>query len=324
VTRDPRRQQLRRVCWTREFGPAPGAADAMPPSTQPNERMPPAQRTTAARPCPALPDELCAKIVHMLVPEALLASALLNQLFARLCADQQIWRQHCTKRWSGSLPPTNDYRAHYMKRCALEDHLALPDPADPKNWPFHLVISVLGHDGEPTLTHLNWSLPLREARRVNNQALNNLALSWRVDDVHVDRMANIGACYLWGADERLCQLVPSLEHQEYGHPLRQKQIDYHGELNKWYYRQRLDVPTELVLGQQGWKLDNGSGGDLVVHAGILFWVTGDSDTGQRQAMIQLHFLATDHIGGQPLTRCLKAAEWPALFSILPWGKPLPV
>ena len=57
---------------------------------------------------------------------------------ATCLADQRFWEQLCTNRWHDAVPPTLDYRAHYVKQRALEKHTATPDWRDQ----FHLLLDV--------------------------------------------------------------------------------------------------------------------------------------------------------------------------------------
>ena len=66
-----------------------------------------------------LPEELCDVIVHHMEPSTLLAALHLNKTYLRLCTSQELWRAHAERRWGQGVPPTTDYRRHYVQRSTM-------------------------------------------------------------------------------------------------------------------------------------------------------------------------------------------------------------
>ena len=168
---------------------------------------------------PTLPEELCDVIVHHMEPSTLLAALHLNKTYLRLCTSQELWRAHAERRWGQGVPPTTDYRRHYVQRSTMELGKPVLDPRDRANWGMSLLLDVLDPDSGDSV--LKCCLKLADARvsdydgEVREGLNGGFTLQWRLPDA-TPVMGGVGACFLWAADERMCQLTPSLANRSHG------------------------------------------------------------------------------------------------------------
>jgi len=83
---------------------------------------------------PVLSEDLYRAIVEAMAPEVLLGAALrLNKLFLRLCTSESLWQAVCDRHWPGGVPPSSDYRRHFVLRSALDRRSPPPDLGSPAN-----------------------------------------------------------------------------------------------------------------------------------------------------------------------------------------------
>jgi len=175
---------------------------------------------------PVLSEDLYRAIVEAMAPELLLGAALrLNKLSLRLCTSESLWKAVCDRRWPGGVPPSSDYRRHFVLRIALDRRSAPPDPGSPANWGMHLLIEIPSKDGPA----FRACLPLRDATLVKGRSMlrrgwgdpvdtpvESAMLKWDLHTTNIDGF--LGACYLWGPGERMCQITPPAGKRSCGRP----------------------------------------------------------------------------------------------------------
>ena len=134
------------------------------------------------------------------------------------------------------MPPTNDFRRHYVQRNAMELRTAPPDVSDPANWDLQLLVEIPQEDG----SMLDTCLQLRDAQLIHDASLEHpqgtllsdaYALRWKLPEV-TNINQGLGACFLWSSDERMCQLTPSPALQKTSRSRAHTFHDIYGELDE--------------------------------------------------------------------------------------------
>ena len=237
--------------------------------------------TNELTPVPVLSDDLWKEIVDNLTPDVMLVALRVNKLFLSACTSQPVWQAVCARRWGdGGVPPTRDYRRHYVQRSAMEARSALPDQSSPADWGMHLLIEIPNEDGPV----FRACLPFPEAKLCRGRypqttsvdsPAHASALRWDLPVKNID--VSIGACFLW-SDERMCQLISTRELQKDEQIASTKFEDDWADDEtgpaydesatcEWTHLQDMNVAGGIEL-KRGWYFYDGSCGQLAVSASL--------------------------------------------------------
>ena len=183
----------------------------------------------------------------------------MNKLFFDVTTSQDLWRRLCRDRWGHSVPPTSDYRRHYVQRNAIERNGALKDSVDHQHMQhcgISLLIDVPGLDGTPGLKKC---LPLKDAKlRELEQGIAAseryaFSLEWSLPEI-TNIELGLGACMLWRSDECMCQLVPPREHQDTTSVSTGRAAE-NPLMEHWIYAQDIKPPRGMELDKTWWYYD---------------------------------------------------------------------
>ena len=334
-----------------------------------------ASASAGAHAVPSVPEELIGSIMAQLASAALTTDehelrassdpvhARLIQLVTctRVCkawqrqaatclADQRFWEQLCTNRWHDAVPPTPDYRAHYVKRRALEKHKATPDWRDQ----FHLLLDVRWNN----LEQPHWpgqnpddskflvrSLSLRDAiiETCNGIPCN---ATWHIPGVHIEpglkaltqecptEALRFGSCVLHERGERMLEVVTETTST---HPYwALSGFNGYSCLQISHAKQLAALPT-IELGMHSWspRCAEEEGPDcegIDLQSCVAIEIVSaeckdDPDYDETDhdfcTEVTLYFTA-GVLTGEPLAEAeygpnfLEVDEWPELFRFLPW------
>ena len=335
-----------------------------------------ASASAGADAVPSLPEELIGSIMAQLASAALTTDehelrassdpvhARLIQLVTctRVCkawqrqaatclADQRFWEQLCTNRWHDAVPPTPDYRAHYVKRRALEKHTATPDWRDQ----FHLLLDVRWNN----LEQPHWpgqnpddskflvrSLSLRDAiiETCNGIPCN---ATWYIPGVHIEpglkaltqecptEALRFGSCVLHERGERMLEVV--------GETTSTNPFFHFFNRSKEYWKLQIAQTKQLAalpsieLGMHSWsplcaQEDGPDCAGIDLHSSVDIYIVSaackdDPDYEETDhdfcAEVTLCFtagvLTGEHlVEAEEGPNLLEVDEWPKLFRFLPW------
>ena len=324
---------------------------------------------------PSLPEELVGAIMSQLTSAALTTDehelransdpvqARLVQLVtcARVCqawrrhaatslADQRFWEQLCTNRWHGAVPPTPDYRLHYVKRRTLEKHKATPGWRDQ----FHLLLDLRWDNVQQP--HWPGQIPGDSKFLVRSLSLRDAVIEevdgtpahavWYIPGIHIDHAAcnmcdsgplALGSCVLHERGERMLELVP--DERAKG---TQQDYVFDGRIGRWalqidYHTGLAELPT-IELGRRSWcpvgnaGLHEQEGKDcegIGIHSHLRIEILStackdDPDYVETDreycAQVTLAFTAESLTGlpegAEP--NWIRVDKWPRLFGFLPW------
>ena len=266
-------------------------------------------------------------------------------------ADQRFWEQLCSNRWHDAVPPTPDYRLHYVKRRAMEKHKAAPDWRDE----FHLLLDVRWNNRKQPLwpgqtpgdsKFLVRSLSLRDAiiDEVDGIPAN---ATWYIPGIHIDdeldmgvrsggSPLSLGSCVLHERGERMLEVVPDRRTKT----TKQAYTKYrsgHWSLQLHHEAPRLAELSTIKLGMHSWcpvqEQEDGpdcEGIGIQSHIQIEIPSTACKDNPD--------YVETDHAYCTEVTltftaevltgmssqmdlygyNWIKVDEWPELFRFLPW------